>query len=183
MTQTEATGVRGADTGLTLWDEWDYKKRRGLPVWRGHARKLFSLIARFWFGWHWRIRALRWMGVNIADSYVGRDCMFDEEVPELITVESNVTISVRVVIVAHDSFRHVVGPVRIGRLAFIGVGAIILPGVTIGEGAVIAAGAVVNRSVPAFHMAGGVPARILRRVDPSEHGLPSNSAPAEGSLA
>lgn len=168
---------------LILWDEWEYKRRRALPAWRGHARKLFSLIARFWFGWHWRVRALRWMGVKIARSYVGRDCLFDEEVPELITVDSKVTISVRVVVIAHDSFRHLVGPIHIGPHVFIGVGAIILPGVTIGEGAVVAAGAVVARSVPPFTMVGGVPAKMLRRIDPSEHGLARTSNPAAGASA
>lgn len=46
--------------------------------------------------------------------------------------------------------------------AWIGAGAIILQGVTIGRGAVIAAGAVVKDDVPARTVAGGVPARVLR---------------------
>jgi len=44
----------------------------------------------------------------------------------------------------------------------IGVGAIILPGVTIGEGAIIGAGSVVNRNVPPYSVAAGVPAQIIR---------------------
>lgn len=46
--------------------------------------------------------------------------------------------------------------------ADIGIGAIILPGVTIGKGAQVAAGAVVVRNVPAYAIVGGVPARLLR---------------------
>jgi len=45
----------------------------------------------------------------------------------------------------------------------IGVGAIILPGVRIGEGAVVGAGAVVTHTVPDYHIAAGNPARILRK--------------------
>jgi len=45
---------------------------------------------------------------------------------------------------------------------WIGAGAIILKGVTVGEGAVIAAGSVVKDDVPAYTIAGGVPARVLR---------------------
>ena len=44
----------------------------------------------------------------------------------------------------------------------IGIGAIILPGVTIGEGAIIGAGAVVTKNVPSYSVAVGVPAMIIR---------------------
>lgn len=44
---------------------------------------------------------------------------------------------------------------------WIGSGAIILDGVTIGKGSVVAAGAVVNRDVPPYSIAGGVPARVI----------------------
>lgn len=47
----------------------------------------------------------------------------------------------------------------IGRKVFVGVGAILLPGITIGDGAVISAGAVVTRDVPAGATVYGMPAR------------------------
>jgi phosphonate metabolism protein (transferase hexapeptide repeat family) len=53
--------------------------------------------------------------------------------------------------------------VTIGNDCWIGHGAIILPGVTVGDGAVIAAGAVVSRDVPPYTIVGGVPARPLRQ--------------------
>lgn len=53
-------------------------------------------------------------------------------------------------------------PVVIEDDADIGVGAIILPGVTIGKGAQVGAGAVVTRNVPAYAIVAGVPARLLR---------------------
>jgi acetyltransferase-like isoleucine patch superfamily enzyme len=146
-----------------LRDEYAYKASRTTPQWLLHARKPLGLLSQVWFGWKWRVRFLRWMGVRIEGSYIGRDCLFDQEVPELITVEPEVTMSSRVIVVAHDSQRHVVGEVRICRGAFIGAGAIILPGVIIGEGAVVAAGAVVTRSVPPGQTVAGVPAVALRR--------------------
>jgi len=55
------------------------------------------------------------------------------------------------------------GPV-IRRLAVIGAGATILPGVEIGKGALVAAGAVVTRDVPAWTIVAGVPARHVREI-------------------
>jgi acetyltransferase-like isoleucine patch superfamily enzyme len=56
---------------------------------------------------------------------------------------------------------HVAAPVRIGKRVWIGRGAAILAGVTIGDSAVVAANAVVTRDVPAGAVVGGVPARPL----------------------
>jgi acetyltransferase-like isoleucine patch superfamily enzyme len=53
-------------------------------------------------------------------------------------------------------------PVVIDDDADLGVGAVVLPGVTIGRGAQIGAGAVVTRDVPAYAVAAGSPARVLR---------------------
>lgn len=57
-------------------------------------------------------------------------------------------------------------PVRIGKNVWIGSGAIILPGVSIGDGAVVAAGAVVNGDVKARTLVAGVPARLIRVLVP-----------------
>lgn len=59
----------------------------------------------------------------------------------------------------------VIAPVRIGRGAWIGTGAILLPGVTVGERAVVGAGAVVTADVPPATVAVGVPARARRHID------------------
>ncbi len=56
------------------------------------------------------------------------------------------------------------GPVIVGRNAWIGEGAAIMPGVRIGEGAIVGANAVVTRDVPPGAVVGGVPARIIKIV-------------------
>jgi len=55
--------------------------------------------------------------------------------------------------------------VTIKANVWIGAGAIILPGVTIGENTVIAAGAVVTKDVPENSVAAGIPAKVMRSVE------------------
>ncbi|MFD1549580.1 DapH/DapD/GlmU-related protein [Levilactobacillus fuyuanensis] len=53
---------------------------------------------------------------------------------------------------------------HIEQNAWIGAGATVLPGVTVGENAIVGAGAVVTKDVPANVVVVGTPARVLRRV-------------------
>ena len=50
----------------------------------------------------------------------------------------------------------------IGNDVWIGANAIVLDGVTIGDGAIISAGAIVNKNIPPFSIYGGVPAKFIR---------------------
>lgn len=56
-------------------------------------------------------------------------------------------------------------PVRIGKNVWIGAGAIVLPGVTIGEHSVIGAGSVVTKDIPPNVVAVGNPCRVLREIN------------------
>lgn len=56
-------------------------------------------------------------------------------------------------------------PIRIGKKVWIGANATVLPGVTIGDGAIVAAGAVVAKDVPPGVIVGGVPAKIIKRME------------------
>ncbi len=88
-----------------------------------------------------------------------------------ITIEDGVFIGPEAKILSEGhpeqpALRHTLQtePVVIRRKAWIGAGAIILPGVTVGENAIIAAGAIVTKDVPDNTIAAGVPAKILRNI-------------------
>lgn len=57
---------------------------------------------------------------------------------------------------------HKIRPINIGNDVWIGANSVIMPGVTIGDGCVIGAGTIVTKSLPAFSVATGVPAKIIK---------------------
>jgi len=88
-----------------------------------------------------------------------------------IVIEDGVMLGPRVTITSethplelNKRYTLVPATVVIKKNAWIGAGAIILPGVTVGENSVVAAGAVVSRDVPANTVVGGVPAKVLREI-------------------
>lgn len=99
------------------------------------------------------------------NTIVNRNCYLDGR--SGLTIGNNVNISFNTTIITlqHDhnspDFACEAGPVIINDYVWVGAKAIILPGVTVGEGAVIAAGAVVTRNVPPYTVVGGVPAKPI----------------------
>lgn len=88
-----------------------------------------------------------------------------------ITIEDDVMIGPRVNLTSEnhplDPYdRKTVLPahIHIKRNAWIGAGATILPGITVGENAVVAAGALVNRDVPPNTVVAGVPAKVIKEI-------------------
>jgi maltose O-acetyltransferase len=95
------------------------------------------------------------------------DCFIDFSHCWLITIGNNVRLAPRVQLIAHDgSLRESTGRVKIGLIdigndVFIGNGAIVLLGVTIGCNSVIGAGSVVTKDVPSNSVVAGNPARFI----------------------
>ena len=70
-------------------------------------------------------------------------------------------------------------PIVIRKGAWLGAGVSVMPGVTIGENAVVAANAVVTGDVPDNVVVGGIPARFIRHLDPSNAGLSRSTVSIE----
>jgi len=112
--------------------------------------------------------------INIGEgSFVNDHCYFENAAP--ITIGREVAIGPQVSVITST---HVLGgsvrrcgaweclPVEIGDGCWIGARALLLPGVTIGQGSVVAAGAVVNSDCESNSLYAGSPARLIRRLDP-----------------
>jgi len=106
------------------------------------------------------------IGKNV---FINFDCVFLDLGG--ITIEDDVFIAPKVSLLAEghpvgaeDRHSLVPGRIHIRKNAWIGAGATILPGVSIGENAVVAAGAVVSKDVPANTVVGGIPARHIKNI-------------------
>jgi acetyltransferase-like isoleucine patch superfamily enzyme len=108
-----------------------------------------------------------------ANCYIGDAVYLD--LADHIDIEDNAVISGRVSFVTHadcnrsaflnERFPRASAPIRIGSGAWIGFGATLLHGVTIGPEAVVAAGSLVRENVPTRQVWAGVPARFIRKVE------------------
>jgi len=130
----------------------------------GLKNRLLQMLARFAPGaTSVRVRLNRWRGVNIGKGvWIGYDAIIETSHPHLVTIRDRAAVGIRVTIIAHNREQR---GVIIEEDAAIGVGAIILPGVTIGRGAIVTAGSVVTKSVPPKTMVQGNPARPIATVE------------------
>jgi acetyltransferase-like isoleucine patch superfamily enzyme len=108
--------------------------------------------------------------INIGKNvFVNHACTFMDRGG--ISLEDNVLIGPKVNLI---TTKHPVNPterratisqpILIKKGAWIGVGATILPGVTIGENSIVAAGAVVSKDVPDNTIVGGIPAKFIKSI-------------------
>lgn len=94
--------------------------------------------------------------------------LLDKLYPQGIHIGENTLVAGRAVILSHDHCKRVgtnqpyLVDTYIGKNCFIAVGAIVLPGVTIGDEVIVGAGAVVTKDVPANSVVAGNPAKIVR---------------------
>lgn len=108
--------------------------------------------------------------INIGKNvFINHACTFMDRGG--ITLEDNVLIGPKVNLITTnhpinpaERRATISNPIVIKKGAWIGVGATILPGVTIGENSIVAAGAVVSKDVPDNVIVGGIPAKFIKSI-------------------
>ena len=127
-----------------------------------------------------RVNLQRMRGVKIGKNvHIGPLVTIDDVYPNFVVIEDNVSVAGMNYILTHNKpleyhknlSKAFLAPVKIKKNAWIAIGVIILPGVTIGEGAIVASGAVVTKDIPPNVLVGGVPAKILKEFE-MEDGVP-----------
>jgi acetyltransferase-like isoleucine patch superfamily enzyme len=140
-------------------------------------KKILKTLARNCIWYKWRIALLRMCHFEIGQNvYIGDDLIIVEELLDKgnVIIKDRASLAPRITIVtsSHPNFSKirpfapvVKGKVVIEEDAWIGCGAIILPNVVVGKGAIVGAGSVVNKSVPAYTIVAGIPAKELGKVE------------------
>lgn len=121
---------------------------------------------------------LRRLGAKVGKGvFVGDHVLVDENHADLITVEDHAHITGKTILLCHkreladyyigDDYAKLpykYGKIHLGKGCSTGTGTLIMPGVTIGEGAIVGAGSLVTKDIPAWSIAMGRPAKVIREV-------------------
>jgi maltose O-acetyltransferase len=143
----------------------------GKPIVDNQGEMIFGDEVRVWSP---IVRAQLYTGKK-GKLIVGRNARLNGvhiDARELVQIGENVRIAPYTIILDsdfHDTKDHfsdgASSPVIIEHDVWIATRATILKGVTIGHGSVIAAGSVVTKSIPPKSVAGGVPARVIKKIE------------------
>jgi acetyltransferase-like isoleucine patch superfamily enzyme len=156
--------------------EEKYNSRSFLAILKGIGIRFLSIFVMFTFPAQFTVFIHQLRGVKIGKgSKINRTVIIDDSRPDLVEIGEKVWVTAGVQILCHqrdiskyDKTKAVMElplvykKVIIKDGAHIGIGAILMPGVTIGKGAVIGAGAVVTSDIPDFSVAVGIPAKVIK---------------------
>lgn len=157
-------------------------KRNLLKVHKIFNKLLRSLSKSAFISSNLRIALLKKVGVKIGQSVVineGFTLVCDIGYESDLIIEDRVAFGPNVIIIltSHPNnsflrefkrkypFMEVFGKIYIMHDSWIGAGAIIMPNVTLHQYSIVGAGAVVTKDVPPFCVVGGVPARLIRKIE------------------
>lgn len=121
---------------------------------------------------------LRKIGCHVGrDVFIGSDVWIDSGHADLIYIGDKTHITARTVLLCHkkdlsdyhqgDDYAklpYIKGEIHIGKGCSTGTGSMIMPGVTIGDGSIIGAYSLVTKDIPAWTIAIGRPAKVVKNV-------------------
>lgn len=111
------------------------------------------------------------VGIEIhPSSIVSLGAFIDRTRPHMIHIGRETIITRGAVVLGHDFTRGKTSHTYIGDFCFIGVNAVVLPGISIGNHSVIGAGSIVTKDIPPCSLAVGNPAKVLRTIKTSSYG-------------
>ena len=125
---------------------------------------------------------LRRMGCKVGKGcFIGDYVRIDTSHTDMITVEDNVSIASGSRLLCHQrdfsdfcvgddymKLGYVVKPIVLKKGCLVGMESFVMPGVTIGEGAIVGAGSLVTKDIPAWTIAAGRPAKVLKQIPKRE---------------
>ncbi|MBN2730377.1 MAG: acyltransferase [Bacteroidales bacterium] len=120
----------------------------------------------------------RWMGAKVGkDCFIGYEVWVDMTNTHLVELEDHVHIANRCLLLCHqrDLTDYCIGDdyaklgyqkkkIILKKGCLIGMNSMIMPGVTVGEGAIVGAGSLVTKDVPAWTIATGRPAKVVKHI-------------------
>lgn len=129
---------------------------------------------------HRKVRpwVLKKIGCHVGkDVFIGSDIWIDSGHAELISIQDHAHVDARSILLCHkrdlsdyfvgDDYHKLpykTGTIVIGKGCSVGTGSIVMPGVTIGEGAIVGAGSLVTKDIPAWTIAIGRPAKVVKQI-------------------
>ena len=154
---------------LNIWRKWLSNMMDWAVLEPFNPRKLRPAIVRS-------------MGAKVGkDVFIGDHVVIDLSHADLIEIDdyAHITGGCRLLCHQRDLKDYCVGDnaalcgyrlgkIHIGKGCMIGMETMIMPGVTIGEGAVVGAGSLVTKDVPAWTVATGRPAKVVKQIPPRE---------------
>lgn len=129
-----------------------------------------------------RPKVWRWMGAKVGkDCFIGYEVWVDMTNTHLIEMEDHVHVANRCLLLCHqrDLSDYHIGDdyaklgyhkkkIILKKGCLIGMNSMVMPGVTIGEGAIVGAGSLVTKDIPAWTIATGRPAKVVKQITPRE---------------
>lgn len=121
---------------------------------------------------------MRKMGCKVGKGcFIGDNVRIDQGHADLITLEDNVSVASGTRLLCHQrdfkdyyvgsdymQLDYVLKPIVLKKGCLIGMESFVMPGVTVGEGAIVGAGSLVTKDIPAWTIAAGRPATVLKTI-------------------